>query len=146
MQRVWTLAVTSTSGEQVFRPHHANLLSLCATRYECTAHSWSILSPNSFLMAQNITALACAPTRVFALSASGNIYALSSSDAQASSADKPLPASSSWFGTGYLWGEIETADFAEVTPDVKLGWNEKYVLTYTHLYAKRPVLTSCKDS
>lgn len=59
----------------------------------------------------------------------------SSSDAQTLAPGKPTPASSPWFGTGYLWGEEETVDFAEVTPDSALSWGEKYVIP--HVYTRR---------
>ncbi|KZT74173.1 RCC1/BLIP-II protein [Daedalea quercina L-15889] len=84
--------------------------------------------PVRTLRGKNIIRLQLTPTRVYALSASGRIYVLSSSsEEQALSLGMPTPASSPWWGTGWLWGEEEDRDFAEVVPDAKLGWREKFV-------------------
>jgi len=47
--------------------------------------------------------------------------------AQEHSAGRPTPSSDSWWGTGWLWGEDETIDFAELTAAENLGWRESYV-------------------
>ena len=76
--------------------------------------------------AQNITHLQLTPTRVFALSASGRIYVLSSRQAdQALPSGAQTAASTPWWGTGWLWGEEEEVDFAEITPKEKLKRGEK---------------------
>jgi len=68
------------------------------------------------------------PTRVFALSASGRVYVLSSSaDQQTLSPGTPTPGSSPWWGTGWLWGEEGDVDFAEITPNERLSWGEKFI-------------------
>ncbi|KAI0637148.1 regulator of chromosome condensation 1/beta-lactamase-inhibitor protein II [Trametes polyzona] len=77
---------------------------------------------------QNITQLQLTRTRVFALSASGRIYVLSSRQAdQALPTGAQTPASTPWWGTGWLWGEEEEVDFAEITPKEKLKRGEKFV-------------------
>ncbi|KAI0736633.1 RCC1/BLIP-II [Fomitopsis betulina] len=84
--------------------------------------------PVRTLRGKNIVRLQLTPTRVYALSASGHIYALSSSsEEQALRPSTPTPASSPWWGTGWLWGEEAERDFAVITPDAKLGWGEKFV-------------------
>ncbi|KAH9842348.1 RCC1/BLIP-II [Rhodofomes roseus] len=84
--------------------------------------------PTRTLRGKNIVRLQLTPTRVYALSASGRIYVLSSSSGQqVLRPGAPTPASSPWWGTGWLWGEEEDRDFAEIVPDVKLSWGEKFV-------------------
>lgn len=83
--------------------------------------------PALTLKGKNIVRVQATPSRVFALSASGRIYVLSSSATeQALPAGVPTPASSPWWGTGWLWGEEEYVDFAEILPSEKLGWNERF--------------------
>lgn len=66
------------------------------------------------------------PTRVFALSASGRIYVLAACrDHQALAMGVPTPSSTPWWGTGWMWGEEEDIDFAEITPNEKLARKEK---------------------
>ena len=66
-------------------------------------------------------------TRVFALSASGKVYVLSSKAAnQELSPGTPMPSSSPWWGSGWLWGEEAMGNFAEIVPAHALGWGEKY--------------------
>jgi hypothetical protein len=70
--------------------------------------------------------LQATPDRVFALSASGRIYVLSSkSSLQKLTPGAPTPSSTPWWGTGWIWGEEEDVDFAEITPNEKMGWSEK---------------------
>ncbi|KAH9930969.1 regulator of chromosome condensation 1/beta-lactamase-inhibitor protein II [Fomitopsis serialis] len=84
--------------------------------------------PTRTLRGKNIIRLQLTSTRVYALSASGHIYVLSSASAQqALRPGEPTPASSPWWGTGWLWGEEEDRDFAQIVPDVKLGRREKFV-------------------
>ncbi|GBE82398.1 regulator of chromosome condensation 1/beta-lactamase-inhibitor protein II [Sparassis latifolia] len=84
--------------------------------------------PTLTLRGKNIVHLQVTPSRVFALSASGRVYTLSSSAAmQDLPAGTPTPASTPWWGTGWLWGEEEEVDFAEVVPNEKLAWGEKFV-------------------
>ena len=77
--------------------------------------------------------------RVYALSASGKVYALS---AEASKQEirpgTPTPSSDGWWSTGWFWGEDETVDFVEVTPDNHLGWGEKYA--YLHVLCEFQVM------
>lgn len=80
------------------------------------------------LRGKNVIRLQATADRVFALSASGRIYVLAANQAnQELSAGQPTPSSNPWWGTGWLWGEEENVDFAEITPDQKLGWNERFV-------------------
>ncbi|PCH38606.1 RCC1/BLIP-II [Wolfiporia cocos MD-104 SS10] len=84
--------------------------------------------PSLTLRGKNIVRVQATPARVFALSASGRIYVLSSAAAeQTLPPGTPTPASSPWWGTGWLWGEEEQVDFAEIVPSAKLGWGEKFV-------------------
>lgn len=77
---------------------------------------------------QNITQLQLSETQVFALSASGHVYTLAASTAsQELSPGVATPASSPWWGTGWLWGEEEFVNFHEITPREHLSWGEKYV-------------------
>ncbi|KAJ3541331.1 hypothetical protein NM688_g6101 [Phlebia brevispora] len=80
------------------------------------------------LRGKNITKLQATHDRVFALSASGRIYVLSANMAQqALPAGAPTPASTPWWGTGWMWGEEEQIEFAEITPHEKLNRREKFV-------------------
>ncbi|KAI0646886.1 RCC1/BLIP-II [Trametes meyenii] len=84
--------------------------------------------PRLTLRGKNITQLQVTRSRVFALSASGRIYVMSSRQAdQALAAGTPTPASTPWWGTGWLWGEEEEVDFVEVTSNEKLKRGEKFV-------------------
>ncbi|KAI0336350.1 RCC1/BLIP-II [Cubamyces sp. BRFM 1775] len=84
--------------------------------------------PRLTLRGKNITQLQVTRSRVFALSASGRIYVLSSRQSeQALPAGAQTPASTPWWGTGWLWGEEEEVDFAEITPNDKLKRGEKFV-------------------
>ncbi|KAJ2968011.1 hypothetical protein NUW54_g13339 [Trametes sanguinea] len=77
---------------------------------------------------QNIVQLQLTGSRVFALSASGKVYVLSSRQAdQALPTGGQTPASTPWWGTGWLWGEEEEVDFAEITPKEKLKRGERFV-------------------
>ena len=77
---------------------------------------------------QNIVSLQATADRVFALSASGRIYVLSfkRSD-QRHEAGAPTPSSDPWWGTGWMWGEDEDVDFAEIQSNEKLAWRERCV-------------------
>ncbi|KAF7796898.1 hypothetical protein EIP86_008083 [Pleurotus ostreatoroseus] len=84
--------------------------------------------PALTLRGKNITKLQATPDRVFALSASGRIYVLSANTTQQElPAGAPTPSSNPWWGTGWLWGEEEQIDFAEVTAHEKLGHGETFV-------------------
>lgn len=63
--------------------------------------------------------------KLYALSASGKVYVIAT-DAmeQELRTYAPTPASDSWWGTGWFWGEDECVDFAEVTPAEPLAWRE----------------------
>lgn len=79
-------------------------------------------------LCQNITHLELTESKLFALSASGRIYVLSTdASKQNLRPGAPTPSSTPWWGTGWFWGEEEDIDFAEITPNAKLGWGEKYV-------------------
>lgn len=82
----------------------------------------------SFLLlcGQNIVQLQLSPSRVYALSASGRIFVLSSRQAdQTLASGAQTPASAPWWGTGWLWGEAEQVDFAEITANEKLKRGER---------------------
>ncbi|KAI0831122.1 RCC1/BLIP-II [Trametes gibbosa] len=84
--------------------------------------------PRLTLRGKNITQLQLTRSRVFALSASGRIYMLSSRQAdQALSTGAQTPASTPWWGTGWLWGEEEEVDFVEITPSEHLKRSERFV-------------------
>ncbi|KAI0374704.1 RCC1/BLIP-II [Pilatotrama ljubarskyi] len=84
--------------------------------------------PRLTLRGKNITQLQLTRSRVFALSASGRIYVLSSRQAeQALPTGAQTPASTPWWGTGWLWGEEEEVDFAEITPKEKLKRGERFI-------------------
>ncbi|KAI0670555.1 RCC1/BLIP-II [Trametes maxima] len=84
--------------------------------------------PRLTLRGKNITQLQVTRSRVFALSASGRVYVLSSRQAdQTLAPGAPTPASTPWWGTGWLWGEEEEVDFAEVTSNDKLKRGERFV-------------------
>ncbi|RDX48318.1 RCC1/BLIP-II [Lentinus brumalis] len=84
--------------------------------------------PQLTLKGKNITQLQLTRSRVFALSASGHIYVLSSRQAdQTLLRGAQTPASTPWWGTGWLWGEEEQVDFAEITPNEKLKRRERFV-------------------
>ncbi|CAL1704214.1 unnamed protein product [Somion occarium] len=61
-------------------------------------------------------------------STTGRIYVLAS---EASKQELPIggqtPASTPWWGTGWLWDEEQNIDFAEMKPNEKLGRHEKLV-------------------
>ncbi|KAI0080581.1 RCC1/BLIP-II [Panus rudis PR-1116 ss-1] len=84
--------------------------------------------PALTLRGKNIVKLQVTPTRVFALSASGRIYALASEAAkQTLPVGGQTPASTPWWSTGWLWDEEQSVDFTEITPNEKLGMREKFV-------------------
>ncbi|TBU32306.1 RCC1/BLIP-II [Dichomitus squalens] len=84
--------------------------------------------PELTLKGKNITQVQLTRSRVYALSASGHIYVLSSRrEEQALPIAAQTPASTPWWGTGWLWGEEETVDFAQVTPTDKLKRGERFV-------------------
>ncbi|KAI0693747.1 RCC1/BLIP-II [Cytidiella melzeri] len=95
---------------------------------DAAAHPSSSGKPSLTLRGKNIVALQATSDRIFALSASGRLYVLSSqSSLQKLEAGSPTPSSTPWWGTGWMWGEEEDVDFAEVTPHEKLSWGEKFV-------------------
>ena len=73
---------------------------------------------------QDITQLQLTRSRTFALSSSGRIYVLSSRKAEQELPEKaPNTSGSSW--TGWLWGETQHVDFAEIIPAEKLKRGER---------------------
>ncbi|PPQ76625.1 hypothetical protein CVT26_012732 [Gymnopilus dilepis] len=85
--------------------------------------------PHLTLRGKNIVQLQLTDDKVYALSSSGKVYTLASAASKQELAPgAPTPASDGWWGTGWLWGEDETVDFAELTPyDTGLGWREQFV-------------------
>ncbi|KAG6886012.1 hypothetical protein C0993_006128 [Termitomyces sp. T159_Od127] len=84
--------------------------------------------PTLTLREKNITKLKLTEGKLYALSASGKVYALSTkSSKQTLRPGAPTPSSDSWWGTGWFWGEDETIDFVEITPAEHLSWGEKIV-------------------
>ncbi|KAF9500374.1 RCC1/BLIP-II [Pleurotus eryngii] len=82
--------------------------------------------PTLTLRGKNIVSLQLTEGRVYALSASGKVYVLASDAAtQFLPVGKPTPASTPWWSTGWMWGEEEDVDFAEVTPNCQLARGEK---------------------
>ncbi|KAG6872807.1 hypothetical protein C0995_006406 [Termitomyces sp. Mi166 len=80
------------------------------------------------LREKNITKLKLTEGKLYALSASGKVYALSTDSAkQTLRPGTPTPSSDSWWGTGWFWGEDETVDFVEITPTEHLSWGEKII-------------------
>ncbi|KAF8061531.1 regulator of chromosome condensation 1/beta-lactamase-inhibitor protein II [Lyophyllum atratum] len=80
------------------------------------------------LRAKDIIQLTPTEGKLYALSASGKVYALASeADKQELRPGAPTPSSDSWWGTGWLWGEDETVDFVEIAPRETLSWGEKIV-------------------
>ncbi|ETW85478.1 Chloroperoxidase [Heterobasidion irregulare TC 32-1] len=87
--------------------------------------------PTLTLKGKNIKSLQVTESRVYALSASGKLYVLSAqAAAQSLSPGTPTPSSSPWWGTGWMWGEDVSIDFAEVAPAHKLAWGEKQVTLF----------------
>ncbi|KAL0947109.1 hypothetical protein HGRIS_013245 [Hohenbuehelia grisea] len=84
--------------------------------------------PTQTLRGKNIEQLQLTENRVYALSASGHVYALeASASKQELSAGAPTPASAPWWSTGWMWGEEESVDFVQITPNSDFGWGEKFV-------------------
>ncbi|KAF4615364.1 hypothetical protein D9613_003265 [Agrocybe pediades] len=83
--------------------------------------------PKLTLRGKNIVKLELTADKVFALSASGKVYVLAANVVeQEHAAGRPTPSSDSWWGTGWLWGEDETIDFAELTAAENLAWRESF--------------------
>lgn len=77
---------------------------------------------------QNIVQLQLTENKIYALSASGNIYVFAAKAIdQRKAVGAPTPSSDSWWSTGWLWGEEETIDFAQLHVNDSLNWKEKYV-------------------
>lgn len=83
-------------------------------------------APELTLRGKNITKVQVTESRVFALSASGKVYAI---PVRAASQDlapgAPTPSSAPWWGTGWLWGEEAGVRHAEILPAQKLAWGER---------------------
>ncbi|TFK72204.1 RCC1/BLIP-II [Pluteus cervinus] len=89
-------------------------------------------NPRLTLTGKNIVKLQLTESRVYALSASGKVYALASeASQQLLGPGRPTPASSPWWSTGWLWGEAEQMDFVEVVPTSRLAWRESYVFWHS---------------
>ncbi|KAI0315840.1 RCC1/BLIP-II [Amylostereum chailletii] len=82
--------------------------------------------PVRTLQGKNIQSLQVTASRVFALSASGRVYVLSTrKNKQGLPSGMPTPASAPWWGTGWMRGEEPAIDFAEIVPAQPLSWGEK---------------------
>ncbi|KAK7693272.1 hypothetical protein QCA50_002839 [Cerrena zonata] len=103
------------------------------------ASSSSERKPLLTLRGKNIVKIQVTPSRVFALSASGRIYTLASEQAkQQLATGAQTPASTPWWGTGWLWDEEQTVDFAEIKSDGNLKRGETFISIATgndHLLA-----------
>ncbi|KAH9954225.1 regulator of chromosome condensation 1/beta-lactamase-inhibitor protein II [Lactifluus volemus] len=80
------------------------------------------------LQGKNITRVQVTESRIFALSASGKVYVISSEAAQ----QKPnlgavTPSSASWWGTGWFWGGETGVQHFEIEPSQQLAWREKII-------------------
>ncbi|KAG1756442.1 regulator of chromosome condensation 1/beta-lactamase-inhibitor protein II [Suillus paluster] len=86
-------------------------------------------APKLTLRGKNIIRLQLTESRVYALSASGTIYVFAANaEQQKLPTAKPTPASTSWWGPGWIWGEEgNTVDFTEILPKKKLAWGEQFV-------------------
>ncbi|KAF6764701.1 regulator of chromosome condensation 1/beta-lactamase-inhibitor protein II [Ephemerocybe angulata] len=83
--------------------------------------------PRRTLTGKNIIQLQLTDDKVYALSASGQIYVFAAkAKDQPKPVGAPIPSSDSWWGTGWLWGEDQTIDFAQLTPNDKLNRREKF--------------------
>ncbi|TFK42956.1 regulator of chromosome condensation 1/beta-lactamase-inhibitor protein II [Crucibulum laeve] len=83
--------------------------------------------PKRTLRGKNIVQVQLTDSKLYALSASGKIYALATNAAaQELRPGAPTPASDSWWGTGWLWGEDEIIDFAEIAPKDSFAWGESF--------------------
>ncbi|KIY51062.1 RCC1/BLIP-II protein [Fistulina hepatica ATCC 64428] len=80
--------------------------------------------PTLTLRGKNIVQLQSTASRVYALSASGKVYVISSAASKQALSE---PAKSSWWGTSWLPQESQTIDFARITPHVKPNYGEKFV-------------------
>ncbi|KAG2077976.1 RCC1 BLIP-II [Suillus decipiens] len=86
--------------------------------------------PKLTLRGHNIIQLQLTESRVYALSASGKIYAIAANAEQQKTPPlKALPASTtSWWGSGWIWGaQGNDIDFIEITPREKLSWGEQFI-------------------
>ncbi|KAM5539051.1 hypothetical protein V8D89_007274 [Ganoderma adspersum] len=81
--------------------------------------------PQITLKGKNITQLQVTRSQVYALSSSGCVYVLSS--CQNEQTIGQTPASTTWWSTGWIWGEADQVDFAELTPNDKLKRGERFV-------------------
>ncbi|KAH9057653.1 RCC1/BLIP-II [Lactarius vividus] len=84
-------------------------------------------TPALTLRGKNITKVQVTESRVFALSADGKVYVIPARGASQylTSGAPPAPSSTSWWGTGWLWGGEAGARHAEIVPAQKLAWGER---------------------
>ncbi|KAI0261837.1 regulator of chromosome condensation 1/beta-lactamase-inhibitor protein II [Gloeopeniophorella convolvens] len=93
-----------------------------------TTSAQSQREPILTLRGKNIVRVQVTESRVFALSASGKVYAVSAQAAeQILMPGSPTPSSAPWWGTGWLWGEEAGVRHSEITPTQPLTWGEKIV-------------------
>ncbi len=76
---------------------------------------------------QNIVQLQLTESKLYALSASGQIYAMEAS-ASRQSLPAGSPTQSPWWRMGWLWGKEETVDFVEIKPQQQLKRRESWAL------------------
>jgi alpha-tubulin suppressor-like RCC1 family protein len=76
--------------------------------------------PALTLRGKDITSLTATPTRIFALSSSGHVYALSSRASKQTLGSPHSASSSGWFG-GLFGGERNTIDFVELSAPLTRG-------------------------
>ncbi|KAK0197250.1 regulator of chromosome condensation 1/beta-lactamase-inhibitor protein II [Armillaria mellea] len=83
-------------------------------------------SPALTLRNKNIVQLQLTESKLYALSASGQIYAIEAS-ASRQSLPARSPPQSPWWSMGWLWGKEETVDFVEIKPQQELKRRESFV-------------------
>ncbi|KIO32474.1 hypothetical protein M407DRAFT_213529 [Tulasnella calospora MUT 4182] len=80
------------------------------------------------LKGKNIVKVCLSNSKVYALSNTGRIYALSARKAdQVVNSETPAGEVSWWNPVSWMWPEKSTVDFIEVLPDLKLGRGESFV-------------------
>ncbi|TFK28684.1 RCC1/BLIP-II [Coprinopsis marcescibilis] len=84
-------------------------------------------APKLTLKGKNILQLQLTGDKVYGLSASGHIYVFAREMAkQVHAPGTPTPASDSWWGTGWLWGEDANIDFIQLESNDKLERGERF--------------------
>ncbi|KAF9065313.1 regulator of chromosome condensation 1/beta-lactamase-inhibitor protein II [Rhodocollybia butyracea] len=81
-------------------------------------------SPHTRFNVENIVQLQVTEAKVYALSASGKIYAV---DADLTRESLPTRSNSTWWAIGWLWGGESIGAFQEIVPRSQLSWGEKFI-------------------